>query len=343
MGRTKVKSSRDGFTENDIRPDHLNEGKLQKVAADARRVLSYAPQFVRVNCPACGSAEKRLALEKNGLRYDTCVRCETMYVNPRPTPEILAKCYAESEVYAYWNQYIFPASEEARRTKIFRPRAVHIAEICRRHGSEMGALLEVGAGFGTFCEEIIRLGVFRRVIAVEPTPDLAATCRRKGLEVLEKPIEQVSLQSLGPVSAVCSFEVIEHLFSPREFLRACSRLMTAGGLLVVSCPNIKGFDLTVLGKLAESIDHEHLNYFNPKSLAMLVESCGLGVIETLTPGKLDAEIVRKKVLAGEMNLDAQPFLRQVLIDEWERVGETFQGFLADNLLSSHLWLVARKS
>ena len=59
-----------------------------------------------------------------------------------------------------------------------------------------------------------------------------------------------------------------------------------------------------------------------------------------TPGVLDAELVRKPALAGEIELD--PFLRRVLLTEWERLGEPFQDFLAANGLSSNMWLIARR-
>ena len=36
------------------------------------------------------------------------------------------------------------------------------------------------------------------------------------------------------------------------------------------------------------------------------------------------------------------FLQRVLIDEWERLGRGFQTFLAENGLTSHMWLAARK-
>jgi hypothetical protein len=46
------------------------------------------------------------------------------------------------------------------------------------------------------------------------------------------------------------------------------------------------------------------------------------------------------VLKDDLPLD--PFLRRVLIDEWDRLGWPFQQFLAANGLSSHMWVVARK-
>lgn len=327
--------------ETDIRPDHLMRAQAERFAADIRRLLARRAEFVRVACPACGADEAVRAFEKYELSYMVCSRCGTMYINPRPSPALLAWYYATSENYAYWNQHIFPASEEARRANLFRPRAQRLAEICARYQVATDVLLEVGAGFGTFCEEIRRLELFRRVIAVEPTPDLARTCRAKGLEVLEQPIEQVDLTGTA-VNAIASFETIEHLFSPDAFLRGCHAALAAGGLLVVTCPNLRGFDIQVLQSLSDSVDVEHLNYFHPDSLSRLLVSCGFEVLEALTPGKLDAELVRKKHLAGALDLSAQPFLRQVLIDEWDRVGEAFQQFLAEHRLSSHMWLVARK-
>jgi 2-polyprenyl-3-methyl-5-hydroxy-6-metoxy-1,4-benzoquinol methylase len=330
-----------GFSESDIRPDHLMQAQAERFQNDVRRLLQHQDEFVQVSCPACGLPDAEKTFEKHGLTYVTCAGCRTMYVNPRPTPAILATYYATSENYAYWNKYIFPASEEARRTKIFRPRAQRIADIARRHGIHDGALLEVGAGFGTFCEEARNLGLFHRVIAVEPTPDLAETCRKKGLEVIQAPIEQIDLSG-QMIDVIASFEVVEHLFAPKYFLESCASMLAPGGLLIVTCPNVQGFDILVLGKMSSAVDAEHLNYFHPSSLAHLVSTCGLETVEILTPGNLDAELVRKHLLSGELDGSAHPFLRQVLVDEWEQIGGRFQNFLAENMLSSHMWLVARK-
>jgi SAM-dependent methyltransferase len=328
------------FTENDIRPDHLLKGQNESVEADLGRMLEHKSEFIYVTCPACGEDKSRPAFDKKGINYVVCENCETMYVNPRPTPEILETYYATSENYAYWNKHIFPASEEVRREKIFRPRAERVAEFCSRYGMPEKNLLEVGAGFGTFCQEVINLGIFETVYAVEPTPDLAETCRKRGLNVIEKPIEKVT--GLENIGVIASFEAIEHLFSPADFVQQCSRILPTGGLFILSCPSGKGFDVVVMKGVSDTVDHEHLNYFHPESLSHLVNRFGFEVLEVQTPGKLDAELVRKKVLAGEFDLQ-EPFLRQVLIDEWERVGGEFQNFLADNGLSSHMWLVARKT
>lgn len=328
--------------EEDIRPEDLLKGQAESYLRDVRWLLGHKEDFVSTNCPACGGAEHHRAFEKYELTYVECDRCETVFINPRPTPAILENYYRRSENYAYWNKYIFPASEAARREKIFIPRVKRVLEICEKWGVPTRTLMEIGAGFGIFCEEMKKQGRFERIIAVEPTPDLAETCRSKGLVVVEKPVEKVDAGELT-VDVIASFEVIEHLFSPRDFIRDCVKLLADGGIFVATCPNMKGFDVIVLKELSSAVDTEHLNYFSPASLSRLVEECGLEVIEVQTPGRLDAELVRKKALSGEFDISNQPFLRQILVEEWERLGEKFQDFLSSNLLSSNMWIVARKA
>lgn len=335
------KSKYEVLRENEIRPDHLTKGQKERFMSDIKRLLKHKDEFVYVSCPACGSDVPSKIFEKYGLTYVICSNCETMYVNPRPTPDILEMYYSTSENYWYWNKYIFPASENARREKIFRPRMKQLVEICRKHKIPMDTLMEVGAGFGTFCEELQRSGLFKRIIAVEPTPDLAKTCRKKGLEVIDKPIEQVRF-GRETIDVIATFEMIEHLFSPREFLTSCISLLKKGGVIIITCPNVKGFDVAVLQDLSDTVDVEHLNYFHPNSLSQLVNECGFEVLEVFTPGKLDAELVRKSALNSKFDLSKRPFLKTLLIDEWERAGNSFQEFLANNRLSSHMWLVGRK-
>ncbi|MBD3426531.1 MAG: methyltransferase domain-containing protein [Candidatus Omnitrophica bacterium] len=304
-------------------------------------LLSYRDRFVPVPCPACGCPDHKQAFEKYSLGYVRCADCGTVYINPRPSPEVLDIYYKNSENYAYWNKYIFPASEDVRREKIFKPRVRRLLEICERHRVSRDTMLEVGAGFGIFCEEVSRAGFFNRVTGIEPTPDLARTCRLKGIDIIEDLVENVDLGD-EKISVIASFEVIEHLFSPEDFLRKCFSLLSPGGLLVLTCPNVKGFDISVLGSVSDAVDVEHLNYFHSDSLAALLERCGFEVIETSTPGKLDADRVRQAVLGGRFSLEGRPFLKDVLIERWDELGDKFQKLLSDSGLSSHMWIVAKK-
>ena len=313
--------------------------QARRYEADVAWLVARNDRFVGSPCPVCSESRATPTWKKSGLTYVECAGCQTVYMRPRPSPELLSEYYSSSQNYEYWNNVVFPASEAARRAKIFRPRAERVAEISERYGNPGGTLLDVGAGYGTFCEEVVALGGFARVIALEPEPQLAETCRSKGLEVVEAPVEQAELD---PADVITSFEVIEHLFSPRDLIQRCAGLLQPGGLLVLTCPNVRGFDIVVMREGASAVDAEHLNYMHPGSLGKLLDDVGFDVVESSTPGRLDAELVRKRVLAGDFDLTRQPFLQQVLIDEWDRLGSAFQDFLASNELSSNMWLVGRR-
>lgn len=329
------------LTETEIRPANLQEEAARRYERDLARLLCRSSEFVEVACPACGQQGREPLFQKRSLHYVRCAACATMYVSPRPTENLLAEYYQTSENYKFWSSHIFPASEAARRTKIVVPRVDRLLALCERFEVGRRSFMEIGAGFGTFCEELVSRRSFDRVVAVEPTPSLASSCLSRGLEVIESRCENLP-ESISEVDALASFEVIEHLFEPRAFVEACRKRLRPGGMLVLTCPNSDGFEIASLGPLSDSVDAEHLNYFNPASLKLLLESMGFRVVEASTPGELDAELVRKQVLLGRMSVVDQPLLQRVLISRWDELGSRFQEFLVDVGFSSHMWIAARR-
>jgi len=328
------------FTENDIRPDDLIKQNEINVIHDRNFLLDHREEWVDCNCPACDVSKSEFYAEKNGFNYVCCVSCGTIYTNPRPSVSLLHKFYDQSRLYEFWNKTVFPASEEARRSKIFHPRAEKVAQYCTELKVEQETIIDIGAAFGTFCEEIRKTSSFKKIIALETTSYLAETCRERGFDVIEQPIEHVYMDETANV--VTAFEVIEHLFSPREFIQKCSALLKKNGLLFLTCPNPLGFDMRVLKTKSDSFDHEHINYFTPDSLTLLLQRNGFKAIASETPGKLDAEIVRKHLLSGKTKLHNCHFLKDILVDRWDELGRKFQEFLSANRLSSHQWIVAIK-
>jgi SAM-dependent methyltransferase len=327
---------------NEIRPASLRERQQAAYERDLARLRQHLPEFVPVACPACEGQHSDAAFEKYGFEFRRCLQCRTLYMSPRPTPAIMATYYDHSENYQFWAEHIFPASEPARRDKIHRPMLEYMVAACERYGVPRDLLVEVGPGFGTFAALATESGAFRRVVTIERTPDMAQACRRRGVEVIERAVEAVSPDEVGSADVAVSFEVIEHLFDPAHYIRSMARLLRRGGLLLLTCPNGEGFDTAVLGAQSGAVDSEHVNLFNPESLATLLDRQGFEVLEVRTPGRLDAELVRTAALEGHLNLAGNPFLRTVLLDKWATLAEPFQAFLAANGLSGHLRVLARR-
>ncbi len=329
----------ESMSQQELSPDDLLAGQEAAYARDIERLQGRLQEFVAVDCPACKGAVSKPSFQKYGFQFRTCTNCETIYMSPRPSSEVMADYYNSSENYAYFAKKIFPATEVSRREKIHRPWLERVIEYCNCYSVPKGVLLEVGPGFGTFAELALKSGFFSSVVGIEPTPEMAEACRRRGVKIIEKRVEDAS-NEIEFANVVVSFEVIEHLFDPEFFLTQCSRLLPSGGLLVLSCPNGLGFDVAMLGPKALAVDSEHVNLFNPNSVLLLLNRCGFDVLEVTTPGRLDAELVRDAALKQEIKLD--PFLQRVLLDEWDELGQPFQKFLAEHHLSSHMWLAARK-
>ena len=326
--------------ESEIRLNDNREYRPSLYRGDQQRLLQKLDHFVVIDCPACAGKDNTLFYERDGFTFEICSSCETVFVNPRPTMAMLFEHYRDSESEKYWNEIIYPKTEKGRIEHLIKPRLNKIYRLCEEFNVEFDTLLDIGAGYGTLCEIALNDGKFKRVIAVEPNPSPANICRGKNIEVIERFLETIEEEDLADV--VTSIENIEHVFSPELFLNKISRILKKGGLLVISTPNIKGFDLLILkDKSDNTTAPDHLNYFHPDSISILLLDNGFELLKLATPGKLDVELVRKKHLEGAICIN-NPFLRRIVIDEHEKYGGVFQKWLAEQGLSSHMLIVARK-
>ena len=325
------------FNENDIKPESLMQKQKELYLQDIEDLVSQKVFFIETSCPACGAWNAIRKFRKYELEYHECRDCKTVYISPRPTPDILDDYYEHSKHYEYWSKNIFPLTESVRRKQIFIPRVEELIRAMNNCGCKRHLFVEIGAGSGIFCEELNKRELFERIIAIEPTPSLAQSCRKKGLATVEAAINDVEEYSADVIAA---FEVIEHIYNPRDFLQHCFNHLNNNGIIMLTCPNVSGFDISVLEDLSDTFDAEHLNYFNLNSLSLLMESIGFRIIERTTPGKLDVDIVRNKILSEEYLTDEENFINKMVLNK--KIGDNFQKFLIENNLSSNMMIIARK-
>ncbi len=330
--------------EQEIRPQQLFNRYLELSRRDVDEFFADPSRFVLVPCPACGCAQQEAGLAKLGFKYVTCADCGSLYVSPRPRGEAIDDYYRRGEAVKFWSTDFFRETAEARREKIFRPRAQLVARWASSFspaGGPRQVFADVGSGYGIFLEEVSRLGLFDEVVGIEPAPNLAEICRHRGFRILEKPAEKVAPEELR-AGFVSSFELLEHLYQPACFLASIRDLLIPGGLFLFTTLTISGFDLQVLWENSKSIHPpHHLNLISVEGMERLLLGCGLEVVELCTPGELDVDIVRN-MLHENPDIPIPRFAKRIALNPREEVRTSFQEFLKANRLSSHIRVVARR-
>lgn len=327
---------------NEIRSCDLAD--LQKIAyqKDLNRLHKQIANFVEVNCPACNSNTANFIFNKYKCNFMQCRNCDAKYMSPRPTEEIMDDYYKNSENYKIWNEYIFPQSEVARKNKICQPNLDKVIEECERLEIKYPSLLEIGPGFGTFAQLANNTKYFSKITVVERTPEMVAACTKRGLTVIDHPLESLPNQQNPIADVIVFFEVLEHIFNPKKFLSIIDNLLKPGGLIIFTCPNAIGFDTLTLQEKSPAVDTEHVNLFSPKSIDFLIKEINFDLISIETPGRLDVEIVHQSYLANELDISNQPFLQKLFNEESEDLRNNFQKFLIENNLSGNMRVIARK-
>ncbi len=184
--------------EQEIRPKAIFDKYLEISKKDIEVFFSDHDGFVDIDCPACYSENIMDSFTKYNFTYVRCNDCFTLFTSPRPTNEMIAKFYKNSLSSKFWAEIFFPKTELARREKIFKPRVELLNKfIGKLKIPEPKVLIDIGAGFGIFLEELNKMNFFDETYGIEPSIDLADACRKKGINVIEKAIEDIVIGSIS--------------------------------------------------------------------------------------------------------------------------------------------------
>ncbi len=320
-----------GLHDADIRPPALlNEFKRLSLR-DAAHFLGDPSTWHPVPCTACGQDAPTPAFVKEGFPYTQCGHCDSLYVNPRPRTDAVTRYYAESEASRYRVAQFSEASAPQRRIHLARSRASWIAQVADTHLElEEPAYGDWKPYSAAILEEVSEQGRFGACIGIEP------------LVPLDGVAGATSPETLPRLDVISAFEKLEHQSAPEQFLHRLSEQLNPGGLLFLTTRTCSGFDLQVLWDKAPYIFvPEHMNLLSIEGLELLLQRCGLELIELSTPGQLDVELVLQ-ALAADPSVVLPPFAKPLLTQRGPLAHQDFQAFLQKHRLSSHVRLVARR-
>lgn len=174
-------------------------------------------------------------------------------------------------------------------------------------------LLDVGCARGHLASALQTNGWV--VTGVEPSASDAALARRSGVDVVEGGAEEALRDMTGVFDVVVFADVLEHMTNPEEVLRLGVALLSPGGRVVISVPNIAHVTVRaslLLGRFNYAdrgiMDRTHMRFFTRRSLLALLESAGLGLVRMqVTPAPIEEVLpvfARHRALRPLLGLNA---------------------------------------
>lgn len=325
--------------EEEIRNRDSFDRFLALADKDASVFFADHSDFEFIVCPGCLKDETCFQFEKAGFSYVLCNQCETLFANPRPSSKKLKEFYEHSESSEFFSRDFFEPMAEARRQKVFLPRVEYVVNKFQNRNISM--IGDIGAGFGIFLEELKKRWPGTCTVAIEPSFDMAERCRNKKLEVIPITLEEIEGWD-SRFDLLVSFELMEHIQNPVNFIRQVRRLLKPGGHFFLTTLNGQGFDIQVLWEKSKSVSPpHHLNFFNPESLSRLLEREGFVIEEISTPGKLDWDIVEGMALRDGQEVGR--FWDSVIHKGSQQAKQELQLWIEKHHFSSHMRLLAKKS
>ena len=230
-----------------------------------------------IPCPLCGQRDNYLPwAEENGYSAVKCQDCGLVYVNPRPSAELISdavKTGVHREV-------------DSNRTAIVRrvPRNITLyREILSKmfadvwSGGSPITWLDIGAGYGEVVEAIDSLAPANsKIEGIEPMTPKVNSCKERGLRVREAYLNDVSVR----YDYVSLVNVFSHIPDFKDFLLEIKRILKPGGGFFLETGNIG--DLATVKEVPTELDlPDHLVFAGEKQIEKFLTESGFDVVQTL--------------------------------------------------------------
>jgi len=151
-------------------------------------------------------------------------------------------------------------------------------ELFNKFLTEDTKYLEIGCSFGGVTSQVYNFGVDECHVVepnVEDTNFVKENC--KNVKVFNSTFEDVGLNE-NYYDIIVAFDVVEHVYSPGNFLKKCYSLLRNGGRLVIAVPNHNDVLLAnyECDKYKKFYYHKaHINYFTSNSIKDLCKLNGV--------------------------------------------------------------------
>jgi len=168
-----------------------------------------------------------------------------------------------------------------------------LAEYLKSYDANSTRILDLGCGNGALTHRLAKLGY--DVTGVEPSADgiEAAGKTQSTAKFVQMSAYDLCPEKLGDFDIVVSFEVIEHVYDPRQFVRAALSVLKPGGSIFFSTPYhgyLKNIMIALTGKYDSHHnplwDHGHIKFFSEPTLGTLLREIGFEHVQFKRVGRI---------------------------------------------------------
>lgn len=247
-------------------------------------------------CLACGSESvARLRLVKSpvleNLKYTLyeCGDCRSRFFDPQ---EHEISIPDENAKFSLSEHYV---SEDFAPNPYWKNQVETIQKLKR---GQIHRILDCGCRTGDFLMHWDR--TLERT-GVEIVPEVADVARRRGIEVINEPLENTTIPYRYDV--VTCYAILEHIVHPGDVLNAMCEAVDEDGILVIMVPSYQ----TLKARALEAINirwHQlfppfHLCYFSREFLISFLQERGLSLCACVyTAGGMFNPLARVPILGG---------------------------------------------
>jgi len=158
-------------------------------------------------------------------------------------------------------------------------------------------ILDVGCGNGALAASLMQKGY--NVYGIDASETGIAIAKKNYgkdcffVQNVESETITQALQNI-PFDTIISTEVVEHLYSPKQYMQFCHNILApSGGHIIISTPYhgyLKNVALAFSGKLDNHFtvlwEGGHIKFFSKKTLSTLMEQSGFEVVGFYGAGRL---------------------------------------------------------
>jgi 2-polyprenyl-3-methyl-5-hydroxy-6-metoxy-1,4-benzoquinol methylase len=235
-------------------------------------------------CDLCGSTNYEIVVKARAEKVNTnfafagssakltqellrCIECSLIQTLRMVNNEELIQEYENNVDEIHDSQFSARCKTFLRAMK----RLFHELDIKNINGRTM---IDIGCSSGAILCASKNLGIVAE--GVEPSKSLVDQGLARGLVIHKGVLPNPQLKN-GSFSFVSSWDVIEHVVSPRQFVQNLKELCAPGTLLIINTPNYDSWQRKLLGKYWPFFLEVHLFYFTPITATKLLREFGFEV------------------------------------------------------------------